>query len=153
MARALAKAPHSRRACLKVTYERSIEQVGIAETTRLAIQRFRDVAEQYVANLWLRSEWHAAWFERACQPKVDDGLRPKAVNGAPKRASWNYIGLGDGGSGTFGRKTSMLKRSLAEGRKVFERSHNLLDGLGRSRAQTDEMWKTTQNLISSVQRF
>lgn len=73
------------------------------ETTRLAAQRFGEVAEEYlklwtstaavrheifadwltqitssvltdVANLWLKSELHAVWFKRACEPKVNASL-------------------------------------------------------------------------------
>ena len=93
LARPVARSVDSRPGHLKSSYEGLIDQAGIPETTRLATERFSDVAEEYlkiwlsavapharvfahwldeirssvlreIAHLWEGSDWHVAWFER-----------------------------------------------------------------------------------------
>jgi hypothetical protein len=77
--------------------------IGVVETVALARERFSGIVKDYLAvwadqtrgdstefaewleqlrqsvgqevgGLWGNSEWHVSWFERVCQPKVDDAL-------------------------------------------------------------------------------
>jgi hypothetical protein len=80
-----------------------VDVIGVVETVDLAREQFSEIVKDYfpvwadqtkgdssefaewleqlsqsvgeeVGSLWRNSEWHAAWFARACRPKVDDVL-------------------------------------------------------------------------------
>ena len=79
-----------------------IDSIGIIETIALARTRFERIVRDYlehwantsgdsdafrqwvqqvsllvateVRDVWRKDEWHGAWFDRACRPKVDDAL-------------------------------------------------------------------------------
>jgi len=81
-----------------------IDSIGIEETIMLAKARFVGIVRDYLAvwadtngdsdeftrwlegigvlvgcevgDIWRKTEWHSAWFERACRMKVDEALRP-----------------------------------------------------------------------------
>lgn len=171
----------SRRAHLEVHQERSIEQVGTAETIRLATQRFRDVAEEYlkvwmstselrtevfadwlaqlrssvladVANVAQKSERHAGCFERACRPKVDAALAAEMDQWIAKARELELRQLEGGWVEESPAWCVDLDARLARGREALERSRRIQEEIAGSRVRTNDMWKASQELISKVRQ-
>jgi len=44
------------------------------------LKQLRQSVGREVGALWRKSEWHSAWFDRACLPKLEDALDELVVN-------------------------------------------------------------------------
>lgn len=52
------------------------------------IERLQQSVVREVGSLWESSEWHAAWFERACQSKITDELMTQVKEFKSRASGW-----------------------------------------------------------------
>jgi len=51
------------------------ETAGDSEVFAQWLDQLRASVEREVGELWDKTDWHSAWFDRACQPMLDKALR------------------------------------------------------------------------------
>jgi uncharacterized protein YukE len=123
----------------------SAETDGDSEKFAQLLERIRESVTSEVSDLWRKSEWHTAWFERACRKKVEDALAAQVKTWKSTARKFEIQDLENPHLSLESLLSAngdvAFAATLEQGKKTIEASQNLLSTL------REELPKTNAQVI------